>query len=161
VDLVPMLAPVRDLGGFIRDQRQLAQLSMRGLAARAGISNPYLSQVERGLRRPSADILAQIAQGLSISVESLLAKAGVLPERPDHRVGGPADQGQIPEVIAAIGADTALTGRQKSALIEIYQAFMVERGAPQPGTALRSRVSRADAPTGKSRPSNQETSATE
>jgi len=161
VDLVPMLAPVRDLGGFIRDQRQLAQLSMRGLAARAGISNPYLSQVERGLRRPSAEILAQIAHGLSISVESLLAKAGVLPDSPDHLVGRRADQRQIPEVITAIGADTTLTGRQKSALIEIYQAFMVERDASPPGTALRSRVPGADPPARKSQLSNQEPSATE
>lgn len=155
-----MLAPVRDLGGFIRDQRQLAQLSLRGLAARAGISNPYLSQVERGLRRPSADILAQIAQGLSISVESLLAKAGVLPDRPDHVLGRQADQRQIPGVITAIGADTTLTRRQKSALVEIYQAFMVER-ASAPGTALGSRVCGPHPTVRKTQLSNQVSSDTE
>lgn len=112
-----MLGPVRDLGEFIRDQRQSAQLSLRGLAAKAGISNPYLSQVERGLRRPSADILAQIATGLSISVESMLAKAGVLPEHPSS--AGPA-------VPTAIAADRALSSGQKAALIEIYSAFVAE-----------------------------------
>lgn len=117
MDLVPMLGPVRDLGEFIRDQRQSAQLSLRGLAAKAGISNPYLSQVERGLRRPSAEILAQIATGLSISVESMLARAGVLPQHLTP-VG--------PAVVTAIGDDRALSRGQKAALIEIYSAFVAE-----------------------------------
>lgn len=127
MDLVPILGPVRDLGGFIRDQRHAAQLTLRGLAAKSGISNPYLSQVERGLRRPSAEILAQIAQGLSISVESLLAKAGVLPDRVEYAAGrraGPTD------VVEAILADASLTGRQQAALIEIYAAFAAERDVP-------------------------------
>ena len=117
VDLNPVLTPVRDLGEFIREQRTTAQISIRGLAAKAGVSNPYLSQVERGLRRPSAEILAQIAHGLSISVETLLAKAGIL------------EIADAPEVIVAIRADEALTERHKSALIDIYVAFCKEADA--------------------------------
>lgn len=117
MDLGPVLAPVKDLGTFIRDQRTAAQISLRGLAAKAGVSNPYLSQVERGLRRPSAEILAQIAHGLSISVESLLARAGIL------------ETAEAPEVVLAIRADTTLTERQKASLIDIYSAFCKEAEA--------------------------------
>ena len=117
MDLNPVLTPVRDLGEFIRDQRTAAQISIRGLAAKAGVSNPYLSQVERGLRRPSAEILAQIAHGLSISVESLLAKAGIL------------ETADAPGVVVAVHADEVLTERQKSALIDIYSAFRKETEA--------------------------------
>lgn len=112
MDLSPMLAPVRDLGAFIREQRTAAQISIRQLAVKAGVSNPYLSQVERGLRKPSADILAQIARGLQISVESLLAKAGILEE-----------DGDAPAVVQAIRADPQLTERQKASLLDIYLAF--------------------------------------
>lgn len=116
-----MAGPVREIGEFIREQRESAQLSLRALAKRTGISNPYLSQVERGLRRPSADILAQIATGLSISAESLLTKAGVLsstrhPELP---------------VVQAIEADPALTARQRAALIEIYTSFVSASAATE------------------------------
>ena len=114
VDLDPVLTPVRDLGEFIREQRTAAQISLRALAAKAGVSNPYLSQVERGLRRPSADILAQIAHGLSISVESLLVKAGIL------------ETADAPEVVLAIRGDDVLTERQKAALVDIYSAFRKE-----------------------------------
>lgn len=114
MDLAPVLTPVKDLGGFIREQRTSAQISLRALATKAGVSNPYLSQVERGLRRPSADILAQIARGLSISVESLLARAGIL------------ESAEAPEVVQAIRADHVLTERQKSSLIDIYAAFRKE-----------------------------------
>ncbi|QNK82774.1 helix-turn-helix domain-containing protein [Nakamurella sp. PAMC28650] len=117
MDLFPVLSPVKDLGTFIRDQRTSAQISLRGLAAKAGVSNPYLSQVERGLRRPSADILAQIAHGLSISVESLLARAGIL------------EAAEAPEVVLAIRADAVLTERQKSSLVDIYSAFRKESEA--------------------------------
>ena len=117
MDLNPVLTPVRDLGEFIREQRTTAQISVRALAAKAGVSNPYLSQVERGLRRPSAEILAQIAHGLSISVETLLAKAGIL-ETPE-----------APTVVIAIRADEVLTERQKSALVDIYAAFRKEAEA--------------------------------
>lgn len=121
MDLAPvnqMLGPVRDLGEFIRDQRQSSQLSLRALAARAGISNPYLSQVERGLRRPSADILAQIASGLSISAESLLTRAGVLPARPE------SDSAAVAPVVSSIRGDPVLSDRQKEALVDIYTAFV-------------------------------------
>ena len=111
MDLNPVLTPVRELGDFIREQRTAAHISIRGLAEKAGVSNPYLSQVERGLRRPSADILAQIAHGLSISVESLLAKAGIL------------ENAETPDVVSAIRGDLVLTERQKSALIDVYAAF--------------------------------------
>jgi len=114
VDLKPVLTPVRDLGEFIREQRVAAQISLRGLAAKAGVSNPYLSQVERGLRRPSADVLAHIAAGLSISVETLLTKAGVLPVT------------EASDVISAIRADHGLSERQKSSLLDIYSAFRQE-----------------------------------
>ncbi len=117
VDLNPVLTPVRDLGEFIREQRTAAQISVRALAAKAGVSNPYLSQVERGLRRPSAEILAQIAHGLSISVETLLAKAGIL------------ETADAPTVVLAIRADEVLTERQKSALVDIYAAFRKEAEA--------------------------------
>ena len=114
VDLDPVLTPVRDLGEFIREQRTAAQISLRALAVKAGVSNPYLSQVERGLRRPSADILAQIAHGLSISVESLLVKAGIL------------ETVDAPEVVLAIRGDDVLTERHKAALVDIYSAFRKE-----------------------------------
>lgn len=116
-----LLGPVRDLGGYIRAQRTAAQISLRALADRAGVSNPYLSQVERGLRRPSAAILTQIADGLSISAETLLTKAGIL------RPGEAATP-----VVDAIRADTALTERQRSSLIEIYRAFVREATPPDP-----------------------------
>lgn len=125
LDLNPVLTPVRDLGEFIREQRLAAQISLRGLAAKAGVSNPYLSQVERGLRRPSAEILAQIAHGLSISVETLLAKAGIL-EVPE-----------APEVVAAIRADPVLTERQKSVLIDIYAALRKEAQAAKPPSPVQ------------------------
>ncbi len=117
MDLNPVLTPVRDLGEFIREQRTAAQISVRALAAKAGVSNPYLSQVERGLRRPSAEILAQIAHGLSISVETLLEKAGIL------------ETADAPTVVIAIRADEVLTERQKSALVDIYAAFRKEAEA--------------------------------
>ena len=126
--LTPVLTPVRDLGEFIRDQRTAAQISIRGLAAKAGVSNPYLSQVERGLRRPSAEILAQIAHALSISVESLLAKAGIL------------ETADAPGVVIAVRADDVLTERQKSALIDIYAAFRKETEAAVALAAANSAV---------------------
>ena len=107
---------VQDIGGYIRTQREGAQVSMRQLAKLAGISNPYLSQVERGLRKPSAEILGQIAKGLRISAEVLYVQAGILEERP-------ADA-----IVAAVSADPALNERQKQALLEIYHSFRRENG---------------------------------
>ena len=114
-------ARLHDLGGFIRDQRRNARLSLRKLSERAGISNPYLSQIERGLRKPSADILQGIARGLQISAETLYVRAGFL----DDRTAGdqPAD------LVAAIVADPSIGDRQKQVLVEIYRSFQAEHGA--------------------------------
>lgn len=105
------------IGEFIREQREQAQVSLRQLARLAGVSNPYLSQIERGLRKPSADILQQIAKGLRISAEQLYVRAGILE--------APAGD---PQVVSAILADTVLTERQKQVLIEIYESFRREGG---------------------------------
>jgi transcriptional regulator with XRE-family HTH domain len=105
------------IGEFIREQREQAQVSLRQLARVAGVSNPYLSQIERGLRRPSAEILAQIAKGLRISAEQLYVRAGFLE----------AHDGS-PELIAAILADEVLVERQKQVLIDIYESFCRENG---------------------------------
>jgi len=109
---------VSGLGGFIRDQRDQAQMSLRQLAKAAEVSNPYLSQVERGLRKPSAEILGRIAQGLRISAESLYVQAGIL----DEREGDEA-------VTTAIAADPTLTERQRTTLLQIYPAFQAENSS--------------------------------
>jgi transcriptional regulator with XRE-family HTH domain len=106
------------LGEYIREQRMAAQISVRQLAKAADVSNPYLSQVERGLRRPSAEILARIAAGLRISAETLYVRAGILEERQGDRA-----------VILAISEDQSLTDRQRRALLEIYAAFQTENSA--------------------------------
>lgn len=103
------------IGEFIREQREQAEVSLRQLAKLAGVSNPYLSQVERGLRKPSAHILQQIAKSLRISAEQLYIRAGLLDERPGD-----------PELVAAIVADPGLSERQKQVLVEIYQSFRRE-----------------------------------
>ena len=105
---------VSGVGDFIRQQRERSAISLRHLAERAGISNPYLSQIERGLRKPSGRILKAIAAGLSISAETLYERAGLL------------DGGTRPEVIDAIRNDTVLTERQKQALTEIYRSFVAD-----------------------------------
>jgi transcriptional regulator with XRE-family HTH domain len=104
-----------DLGEFIREQRRNAQISVRQLAKLAGVSNPYLSQIERGLRRPSAEILQQIAKGLRISAEALYVQAGIL----DERIAGGA-------VVDVVLADTSLTERQKQVMLEVYDSFRKE-----------------------------------
>jgi transcriptional regulator with XRE-family HTH domain len=103
------------IGEFIREQREQAHVSLRQLARLAGVSNPYLSQIERGLRRPSADILQQIAKGLRISAEQLYVRAGILESREGD-----------PELIAAILADEGLGERQKQVLVDIYESFRRE-----------------------------------
>src|SRR6202022_2208215 len=100
-----------DIGSFIRSQRETAQVSVRQLAERAGVSNPYLSQVERGLRKPSADVLNQIAKALRVSAEVLYVQAGMLE---------PSDKSQVRD---AIVTDTAITERQKQVLLDIYASF--------------------------------------
>jgi transcriptional regulator with XRE-family HTH domain len=106
---------VSAIGAYIREQREQAKISLRQLAQSAGISNPYLSQIERGLRRPSADILQQIAKGLRISAEALYVQAGFLEDRPPGSV-----------VREAVLTDEELTERQKQMLIEIYESFRKE-----------------------------------
>jgi len=106
------------IGDYIREQREQAKISLRQLAQAAGVSNPYLSQIERGLRRPSADILQQIARGLRISAEALYVQAGFLEDRPP----GPA-------VRDAVLADPELTERQKQMLLEVYDSFRKEAAA--------------------------------
>ncbi len=112
--------PLPDLGAYLREQRENAQLSLRQLAEIAGISNPYLSQIERGLKRPSAEILQQIAKGLEVSAESLYVRAGIL----DERVLAHHDPTAAPDVLSAIAADRDLTDRQRAVLVEIYQSFV-------------------------------------
>ncbi|MGZ4677938.1 MAG: helix-turn-helix domain-containing protein [Acidimicrobiia bacterium] len=104
-------ARLRDLGEFIRDQRVRDRLSLRKLSEMAGISNPYLSQIERGLRKPSAEILQGIAKGLRISAETLYVRAGILEDPPES------------DLEPAILADPHLTDRQKQTLLEIYRSF--------------------------------------
>lgn len=106
-----------DIGSFIRSQRETAQVSMRQLAERSGVSNPYLSQVERGLRKPSADVLAQIAKALRVSAEVLYVRAGIL------------EPGEPSQVRDAIVTDTAITERQKQVLLDIYSSFTQQNEA--------------------------------
>lgn len=103
------------LGAYIRDQRERAHISLRQLAKVAGVSNPYLSQIERGLRRPSAEILQQIAKGLRISAEALYVQAGILDDRRSDS-----------DVSQAVVADRFLVDRQKQVLLEIYESFRSE-----------------------------------
>ncbi|MDZ7679336.1 MAG: helix-turn-helix transcriptional regulator [Acidimicrobiales bacterium] len=113
----------REVGEFIRDQRRLGQLSLRKLADQAGVSNPYLSQIERGLRRPSAEILQQIAKALEISAETLFVRAGIL----DERVGSEDD------LVGAISRDPTLTDDQRQTLAHIYRSFQAANGLrPEP-----------------------------
>ena len=115
---------VSGLGDFIRDQRDQAQMSLRQLAKAADVSNPYLSQVERGLRKPSAEILGRIAQGLRISAETLYVQAGILAQRAGDDT-----------VTTAIAADRTITERQRTTLLQIYAAFQAENAAAATTTA--------------------------
>lgn len=108
---------LEDLGSFIREQRRSARLSLRKLSDIAGISNPYLSQIERGLRKPSAEILQSIAKALRISAETLYVRAGILEEDRDH------------DLVAEILKESSITERQKQALIDHYRSY-VESNVP-------------------------------
>jgi len=109
------------IGEYIREQREQARISLRQLSQQAGVSNPYLSQIERGLRKPSADILQQIAKGLRISAEALYVQAGILEDKP-------ADSGAR----SALLSDPDLNERQKQVLVEIYESFRKENAAVDP-----------------------------
>ena len=105
-----------ELGGFIRSQREVARISVRRLAELADVSNPYLSQIERGLRKPSADILQQIAKALQISAESLYVRAGIL--EPDQDV--------VVSVVDAVRRDPYLTPEQKQTLLRVYESLRAQ-----------------------------------
>ena len=126
---------LRDVGDYIREQRHAAQVSLRQLAKAAGVSNPYLSQVERGLRKPSAEILQQIAKALRISAEQLYVRAGIL----DERVGDDT-------VTGAILGDAVLTERQKQVLLEIYESFRRENAVRAAGDDFRETPHHPDTP---------------
>jgi transcriptional regulator with XRE-family HTH domain len=115
------------IGEFIREQRQQGQVSLRQLARLAGVSNPYLSQIERGLRKPSAEILQQIAKGLRISAEQLYIRAGILEFREGNQ-----------ELAAAVLGDPDLGERQKQVLLDIYESFRRENAQlrAQTGTGI-------------------------
>jgi transcriptional regulator with XRE-family HTH domain len=112
-----------DIGSFIRAQREAAQVSVRQLAEKAGVSNPYLSQIERGLRKPSADVLKQLAKALRVSAEVLYVQAGIL------------EPSESSEVRDAIVTDTAITERQKQVLLDTYASFVQQNEAAGEGNA--------------------------
>jgi transcriptional regulator with XRE-family HTH domain len=112
-----------DIGSFIKAQREAAQVSVRQLAEKAGVSNPYLSQIERGLRKPSAEVLNQIAKALRVSAEVLYVQAGILE---------PSERGEVRD---AIVTDTAITERQKQVLLDIYTSFVQQNEAAREETA--------------------------
>jgi len=117
-DLAAVVAgAAQDIGSFIRTQREAAQVSVRQLAERAGVSNPYLSQIERGLRKPSAEVLSQIAKALRLSAEVLYVRAGIL------------EPGEPSLVQDAIIGDTAISERQKRVLLDIYGSFRQQNDA--------------------------------
>ena len=112
-----------DIGSFIKAQREAAQVSVRQLAEKAGVSNPYLSQIERGLRKPSAGVLNQLAKALRVSAEVLYVQAGMLEPGPKN------------EVRDVIVTDTAITERQKQVLLDIYTSFVEQNEAAREETA--------------------------
>jgi transcriptional regulator with XRE-family HTH domain len=125
---------MHDLGEFIREQRRVARLSLRKLSEQAGISNPYLSQIERGLRKPSAEILQQIAKALRISAETLYVRAGILEERGDEH-----------DLEGEILRDSSITEDQKQTLIKVYQSFRRENeGVLTPPRVLEEAPGRED-----------------
>ncbi len=112
-----MSTAASDIGSFIRSQREAAQVSVRQLAEKAGVSNPYLSQIERGLRKPSAEVLNQIAKALRVSAEVLYVSAGIL------------EPGEAAEVRGAIITDASINERQKQVLLDIYTSFRQQNEA--------------------------------
>ena len=113
---------VESLGEYLKEQRVSARLSLRQLSEQAGVSNPYLSQIERGLRKPSAEVLQQIAKAMRISAESLYVRAGIV--NPTDGVGGSVE-------LAVLG-DTRLTERQKQSLLDVYASFLALNGPQEP-----------------------------
>ncbi|MEU9297800.1 helix-turn-helix transcriptional regulator [Streptomyces sp. NPDC048266] len=128
---------VGNLGEYLREQRRTAQLSLRQLADAAGVSNPYLSQIERGLRKPSAEVLQQVAKALRISAETLYVRAGILDEKERDEL----------ETRAVILADPSINERQKQVLLQIYDSFRKENAAEAAAAAAEADVE-ADAGAG-------------
>ncbi|MBB4759617.1 helix-turn-helix domain-containing protein [Amorphoplanes digitatis] len=122
----------QDIGGFIRDLRQTAKISLRQLAEKAGVSNPYLSQIERGLRKPSAEVLQQLASALRVSTPAMYLRAGLL--------DGEGQQG----VLAAIAVDPELTIAQKQSLSQIYETFRNETARQAPAATEPAKAPDAD-----------------
>lgn len=146
--LTPHVPGMRDLGEYVREQRENAQLSVRQLSAVAGISNPYLSQIERGLRRPSADILNSLARGLQISAESLYVQAGLLDE---------SREASAVDVRLALSLDRHLTDRQRRIMIDLYDSFVPRDDADEvtdgevtdTAAATKTRAAKAPATNGR------------
>jgi transcriptional regulator with XRE-family HTH domain len=130
---MPKFTPisVHDLGDYLREQRHLAKLSLRQLSEVAGISNPYISQIERGLKKPSAEILQALAKALRISAESLYVRAGILEDRKDVSGAPSAD------VTDSILADPRLSDRQRAVLLDVYESFVGESAVSKAPTAVR------------------------
>ena len=131
---------VHDLGDYLREQRQSAQLTLRQLSEVAGISNPYISQIERGLKKPSAEILQALAKALRISAESLYVRAGILEEHADPDGAAPVD------VTAAILADPRLNDRQRAVLLDVYESLAGEPVSGNPAKASKPRKPRKPRP---------------
>src|SRR5450756_1731997 len=128
---------VHNLGDYLRDQRHSAELSLRQLSEVAGISNPYLSQIERGLKKPSAEILQALAKALRISAESLYVRAGFLEEHTDLGEAAHVD------VQAAVLADPKLNDRQRAVLLDVYESFV---GEPVAGKSSASKSTKTTRP---------------
>src|SRR5262245_5459126 len=120
MEAVKVKRSIGELGDYLREQRRHAELSLRQLADLTGVSNPYLSQIERGLRKPSAEVLNQLAKALRVSAEALYVRAGLLDPAED------GETSELPAVEAAIRADPVLTSRQKRVLLDIYTSFRRE-----------------------------------
>jgi transcriptional regulator with XRE-family HTH domain len=131
MEVMPSLS-MHDLGTYLREQRESARLSVRQLSELAGVSNPYLSQIERGLRKPSAEILQQIAKALRISAETLYVRAGILEERSGEH-----------DLVGEILRDPTITEAQKQALLQVYHSFQHDNGEAAAG-AVPADVSGAD-----------------
>jgi transcriptional regulator with XRE-family HTH domain len=127
---------VHDLGEYLREQRQSAQLSLRQLSEVAGISNPYISQIERGLKKPSAEILQALAKALRISAESLYVRAGILDERTDDAGARSVD------VTDAVLADPKLNDRQRAVLLDVYESFVGEPAADKASASKSTKTAR-------------------
>ena len=131
---------VHNLGDYLREQRHSAELSLRQLSEVAGISNPYLSQIERGLKKPSAEILQSLAKALRISAESLYVRAGFLEEHADLGEAAHVD------VQAAVLADPALSNRQRAVLLDVYESFVGEQAAGRASASKPAKPRRASGP---------------